>query len=77
MNPSRSYRRAVIFASLMSLALVGAGCGVDSNEKEFLQSAPPGTPSEFPDEKVSERRQRLIGKEAVKKKRGKSASAAN
>ena len=74
MNVSRNRRRAVILASLFGLALMGTGCGADSNEREFLQSAPPGKASEFPDEKVSERRQRLKGAEVVKKKRGKSAA---
>ena len=71
MNVSQNGRRAVVFAGLLGLALIGMGCGADSNEKEFLESAPPGKPSEFPDEKVSERRQRLKGAELTKKKRGK------
>ena len=74
MNVSQNGRRAVVLAGLLGLALTGVGCGVDDNEREFLQSAPPGKASEFPDEKVSERRERLKGVEVVKKKRGKSSA---
>ena len=35
------------------------GCGSSNpNEREFLESAPPGKPPENPDEKVSQRRSR-------------------
>lgn len=74
MNVSQNGRRAVVLAGLLGLAMIGVGCGADDNEREFLQSAPPGKPSEFPDEKVSQRRERLKGVEVVKKKGGKAAA---
>ena len=74
MNLSRKFRRNVLLTSLLGICLLGTGCGADDNEKEFLNSAPPGKASEFPDEKVSERRQRTKGTEVVKKKKGKAAA---
>ena len=74
MNLSTTFRRSIVFTSLVGLSLLGAGCGMDSNEKEFLESAPPGKPSEFPNETFKERRQRVNNAEVVKKNRGKSAA---
>lgn len=36
----------------------GLGCGGNSNEAEFARTAPPGIPSENPNESVAERRSR-------------------
>jgi hypothetical protein len=39
-----------------------AGCGNSNpNEREFLQNAPPGKPSEFPNESVAQRKARTKG----------------
>jgi len=52
----------LIFLSC-ALPMAAGGCGSSNpNEKEFLESAPPGKPSEFPNESFSERRQRTKSK---------------
>ncbi|MGP0067412.1 MAG: hypothetical protein ACLQGP_27930 [Isosphaeraceae bacterium] len=72
--------RAKILLLLASLILpsnlVGCGSG-NTNEKEFLSSAPPGKPPENPDETVSERRARtrLVSKK-VADAEAKNAAAA-
>jgi hypothetical protein len=55
-----------------------AGCGNSNpNEREFLQNAPPGKPSEFPNESVAERKARTRGetKPASKDARAKAPAA--
>lgn len=66
MSISRS-SRAKTLVVLGSLILAGnvAGCNSSNpNEQEFLRSAPPGKPTENPDESYSQRRSRtrLVGK---------------
>jgi hypothetical protein len=49
-----------LLVTLMMLLVmaVSPGCMQDNNA-EFLRTAPPGVPSEFPDETVAQRRERL------------------
>jgi len=43
----------------LGLTLCVPGCGSGNpNEREFLNNAPPGTPSEFPNESVAQRKAR-------------------
>jgi hypothetical protein len=51
---------ACLIAGSIVLTLV-VGCSGNQNEAEFLKSAPPGTPSEFPNESFGERRARTLG----------------
>jgi hypothetical protein len=52
-----------LMALSCGLTLLVAGCGSGNpNETEFLNSAPPGTPPENPDETVSQRRERTRSK---------------
>jgi hypothetical protein len=64
---------AVLLLSAGGLGLAGCG-GSNPNEREFLQNAPPGKPSEFPNESVAERKARTRGetKPAPKGARGKA-----
>jgi hypothetical protein len=64
---STSKYRLLFCVCLMALScgltLSVAGCGSGNpNEKEFLDSAPPGKPSEFPDETVAQRKERTRSK---------------
>ncbi len=43
-------------ASMMLTMLIG--CSGNQNEQEFLRTAPPGKPSEFPNESVAQRKDR-------------------
>jgi hypothetical protein len=59
--------RLLLCACLMTLScgvtLLVAGCGSgNQNEAEFLSSAPPGKPSEFPNETVAQRKERTRSK---------------
>ena len=59
MSILRSQRaRAVPLLGGMILAAVASGCGGNSNEKEFLDSAPPGVQTGDPNESYSQRRER-------------------
>jgi hypothetical protein len=52
------------------------GCNPSNqNENEFLSSTKPGIPSDRPDEKVSERRARLMTKSTLEKKAEKKQQA--
>jgi hypothetical protein len=54
------FTKSFLLAGGMGLALL-SGCSGNVNEDEFLKSAPPGKPSEFPDESISQRRARTLG----------------
>ena len=60
MSSLRSTRaRALLLVGGLILPWGGSGCGFGNpNEREFLQSAPPGQPSENPNESYSDRRAR-------------------
>ena len=57
--------RAVLLLGGMIQTTVASGCGGNSNEKEFLSSAPPGVQTGDPNESYSQRRERT--KNAAKK----------
>ena len=62
---------------LIAAGLGLSGCGNSNpNEREFLQNAPPGQPSEFPGESVAERKARTKGesKPAAKNAKGQAGS---
>jgi hypothetical protein len=50
-----------LMALSCGLTLSVAGCGSSNpNETEFLNSAPPGKPSEFPNETFAQRKERTL-----------------
>jgi hypothetical protein len=53
--------KAFVLVGSMILTLF-VGCSGNQNEDEFLRSAPPGKPSEFPNESVSQRKERTRSK---------------
>jgi hypothetical protein len=61
MSIKRSHcAKTLVLAGGMMLTLV-VGCSTNPNEDEFLKSAPPGAPSEFPNESVAQRKARTLG----------------
>jgi hypothetical protein len=65
-----------ILAGSMVLTVV-VGCSGNPNEDEFRKSAPPGVPSEFPNESVALRKSRTLGPtKAVKGDGAKKSSGA-
>jgi hypothetical protein len=57
------WAKALLFVGALALVPPLAGCGNSNpNEREFLNSAPPGKPPENPNESVSERRARTQSK---------------
>jgi hypothetical protein len=58
MNHRKTRLSAQALASLLLCVAPGLGCGGNSNEAEFARTAPPGIPSENPNETVAERRAR-------------------
>jgi hypothetical protein len=55
-------------AFVTMLAVLVLGCGGNENERDFLNTTKPGIPSDRPDEKVSDRRERLKAKSIPDKK---------
>jgi hypothetical protein len=51
--------KVVVLAGSMTLTLF-VGCSGNQNEQEFLNSAPPGKASEFPDEGIAQRKARTL-----------------
>jgi hypothetical protein len=67
MSITSSWRaKAFVLGGIMALTLA-VGCSGNQNEDEFLRSAPPGKPSEFPNETVSQRRERTRSKTKAEK----------
>ena len=62
----------LVMALGMNLALAVAGCGGNANEREFLDSAPPGEPSPFPNESVAQRKARTRSEPYSVRKKGQS-----
>jgi len=60
------YVKTFLLGASMMLTLV-VGCSGNPNEDEFLKSAPPGAPSEFPNETVAQRKARTLGPSKVVK----------
>jgi hypothetical protein len=69
-------RRAKVFllSGGMVLTLI-VGCSGNQNEDEFLRTAPPGTPSEFPNESFGDRRARTLRTKDVGQKEAATKSA--
>jgi hypothetical protein len=61
--------KSCILAGSTMLTLV-VGCSSNPNEVEFAKSAPPGVPSEFPNESVAQRKSRTLGPSKVVKEGG-------
>jgi hypothetical protein len=72
----RTKRYGLVFPVGLILAAGGlgvSGCGGSNpNEREFLQTAPPGKPSEIPNESVADRKARTKG-ESHKVQKGRGA----
>jgi hypothetical protein len=67
--------KALLFVGALAFAPPLTGCGSSNpNEREFLNSAPPGKPPDNPNETVSERRSRTQSKVPSKLK-GKGVKA--
>jgi len=70
--PSLRRKFLLAMALSMSLALGLPGCGGNANEREFLNSAPPGEPSPFPNESVAQRKARTRSEPYSVQKKGQS-----
>jgi hypothetical protein len=74
----KSIRYGLTGLMLAAGGLALAGCGGNPNEREYLQTAPPGKPPDDPeDQKVSHRRERTrnVPKEVQKiQERGEAAN---
>jgi hypothetical protein len=57
MPKTRGVRLGVMVLAI-NLTFSLSGCGGNPNEAEFFKSAPPGVPSEFPNESVAQRKER-------------------
>ena len=60
MSRTRSRRTHVFLLSGSMVLTLCLGCSGNQNEDEFLRSAPPGKPSEFPNESFAQRKQRTL-----------------
>ncbi|WP_422924100.1 hypothetical protein [Singulisphaera sp. PoT] len=49
-------------------SIAAFGCFAEDNEREFLKQTKAGIPSEIPNEKVSERRERLRSRSSIERK---------
>jgi hypothetical protein len=54
--------KSLVVCGLLGMTGALEGCDSNSNQTEFLKSAPPGTPTDHPGESFSERRSRLQSK---------------
>jgi hypothetical protein len=74
--PKPRVLRTLATLSVLTLVATAPGCFQQDNNAEFLRNAPPGKPSEFPDETVSQRRARTRSAPPLGKKDAKRAAAA-
>jgi hypothetical protein len=74
LNTRSRCAKAFLLSGGMALTLI-VGCSSNQNEDEFLKTAPPGTPSEFPNESFGERRARTLRTKDVGKKEAVTKSA--
>ncbi len=76
MKTSKHRLRSLSLVVLMSgAATLAIGCFAENNEREFLKQTKAGIPSEFPNEKVSERRARLKNQTAIDRRLEQKAKA--
>jgi hypothetical protein len=69
-------RVKVLLAIVLGINLAPGlpGCGGNPNEREFLNSAPPGEPSPFPNESVAQRKSRTKSEPKPVQKKGQKAT---
>lgn len=66
---------ALLVLSGVVLSTVVPGCFQEDNDREFRRTTKPGIPSEFPDESVAQRKERLRTKTRIDEKIEKRAKA--